>query len=72
MRADDNCKFKLHKTATCDWYGADEVDARIAELEQELADSKKNINSLCNTLESTLKAIDASGKKLSVDKEVNL
>ena len=41
MRTDDNCKFKLHKTATRDWYEAEEVDARIAELEQQLAEAKR-------------------------------
>jgi len=39
----------------------DALTARIAELEKQLADSKKNINSLCNILESTLRAIDVSG-----------
>ena len=52
MRTDDNCKFKLHKTATRDWYEADMVDARIAELEQELAEARKvnlrqRVNDLC-------------------------
>ena len=33
MRTEDNSAFTIYKTATRDWYGADEVDKRIAELE---------------------------------------
>ena len=35
MRTRDNSKFTLHKTDIYDWYNADEVDQRIAELEAE-------------------------------------
>jgi len=37
VRTDENTQFKLHKTPTRDWYIADEVDQRIAELEAENA-----------------------------------
>ena len=33
MRTSDNSKFGLYKTATDDWYNADEVDEYIAKLE---------------------------------------
>lgn len=43
MRSDENCKFKLHKTETRDWYCAEEVDARITDLEQQLV-TKSELN----------------------------
>ena len=44
MRTEDNCKFTLNKTATRDWYLADEVDTRITELEQQLTEAKRDRN----------------------------
>jgi hypothetical protein len=38
MRTDENSKFALHKTATRDWYAADEVDARLKALVDNVAD----------------------------------
>jgi hypothetical protein len=38
MRTDENSKFALHKTATRDWYAADEVDARLKSLVDNVAD----------------------------------
>lgn len=33
MRTNDNSSFTLYKTQTADWYCAEEVDKRIAELQ---------------------------------------
>jgi hypothetical protein len=44
MRTKENSDFTLYKTHTRDWYKADEVDKRIAELQlqaKELMDSNR-------------------------------
>lgn len=38
MRTNENSKFTLHKTATQDWYNADEVDKFIKSMIDDLAE----------------------------------
>jgi hypothetical protein len=53
--------MSIYNKSYCESCYPDGLLEYITELEQQLTEAKKNINSLCNILESTLRAIDASG-----------